>query len=209
MSSPRRLALFGGSFDPIHAGHLEVARRAREAFDLDRVILMPAARPPHKEGVTLAAPHHRLAMAALVAALEPWLAVSDLELLRAGPSYTYDTLVALPAAVGEPEGVERWFILGSDNLAGLADWYRAGELLALARPIVVLRDERDWQVDRGRFERLGPGVWERLRAGRLDLPPHPGRARRIRAALARGEESPQLLPAVSEYIRREGLYRSR
>lgn len=212
LSRPRRLALYGGSFDPVHRGHLFVARRAREAFSLDRVVLVPAARPPHKPGVRLAPGRDRLEMVRRTAAHEPWLDASGLELERPGPSYTYDTLVELPEAVGEdPDTVERWFLIGSDNLPGLPGWYRARELLELARPVVVWRGEEDPSIvgDEVR-EALGPELSARLEAGFLRVPPHPGSATRLREALRAGEtDHPDLLPEVADHIRARDLYRER
>ena len=205
MPAVHRLALFGGSFDPLHEGHLSVARRARGAFDLDRVVLVPAARPPHKAGVRLAPGADRLAMAELAAAEEPWLGTSGLELGRPGPSYTIDTVRALPAAVGA-EGAEVWFVIGSDNLPGLPGWRDVEALLALARPIVVWRGEGEPGLP-AEVEVLGVEARARLREGLLVVPPHPASATAIRAALARGERSPAHLPlAVADYVAGRGLY---
>lgn len=205
MTAPRRLALFGGSFDPLHEGHLFVARRAREAFDLDQVVLVPAARPPHKPGVRLAPGSERLAMAELAAAEEPWLHASGLELGRPGPSFTIDTVRELPAAVGA-EGAEVWFVLGSDNLPGLPGWREAEALLALARPIVVWRGEGE-PVLPEELESLSESARRRLREGFLAVEPHPASATSIRAALARGERRPAHLPAaVADHVAARGLY---
>ena len=175
---------------------------------MDRVVLVPAARPPHKPGVRLAPGEDRLAMVELAAQEEEWLSASGLEMKREGPSYTYDTLKALPQEVGEAEGVEPWFVIGSDNLAGLPGWYRVTELLELARPIVVWRGGGDPPgVPREVRERLGPKLSQRLLEGFLDVPPHPASATGLRAALGRGEQRPQHLPGpVADYIRGRGLY---
>lgn len=201
----RRLALFGGSFDPIHAGHLQVARLARRAFDLDRVVLVPAAKPPHKPGVRLAPDGDRMAMAELVAAREPWLAVSDLELRRAGPSYTYDTLLGLAEAVGEPAACDLWFVIGADNLPGLPGWHRAAELLQLARPIVVWRGHTAPALPAAVRARLEPAAADRLEAG-LVHSDHPASATAIRRALSMGETPEHLLPEVRDYLAARDLY---
>ena len=117
---PRRLGLFGGSFDPVHMGHLHVARVAQRARDLERVVFVPAARPPHKLERALAPGADRLAMLRLAIAGEPSWTVSDVELRREGPSYTVQTVRELALAVGEPADAEVWMILGSDNLPLLA-----------------------------------------------------------------------------------------
>lgn len=130
-----RLGLLGGSFDPIHLGHLRAAENAREALRLDRVLFVPAARPPHKAG-PLAAGWDRFTMACLATAGQPAFQVSDLELRREPPSYTVDTLERLAA---EQPGAELWLIMGSDTLAGVGGWRSAARLFELARLAVVCR----------------------------------------------------------------------
>ena len=162
MSAPatanRRLGLFGGSFDPIHGGHLYVARAAQRAHQLDRVIFVPAARPPHKPGRELASGPHRLAMVELAIAAEASWSACDLELYRPGPSYTIDTVLELPARVGEADDVELFLILGSDNLPGLPSWWRVDELLERVHPIVVPRGAQSASTA---GESTGAGPWPR------------------------------------------------
>lgn len=221
VTSPCRLGLLGGSFDPVHLGHLHAARTAQEARALDRVVFVPAARPPHKPGRSLAAGEHRLAMLRLAIDGQPGWTVSDLELSRSGPSYTIDTVRALPAELGEPEA-QVFLILGYDNLAGLPAWHEAHTLLTLAQPLVVWRaGEGPVATDGplasdGRPAELPPAVRSlppelvaRIREGLLPTPSAPGRATDLRAALARGETRLAELPAaVGEYIREHGLYRA-
>lgn len=207
MTPRRRLAFFGGSFDPVHTGHLHAARAARDAFRLDRIAFVPAARPPHKPGRALTGGWHRLAM--LNIALEPhpdWCA-SDLELTRDGPSYSIDTVRELPAALGEQDA-ELWLVVGSDNLAGLGSWRSIEALLALARPIVVAREGDPARLPDDLRERLSPSAVARLEAGLVRSPPAPGRGTDLREALERGEtDLPELPPGVEEYIRAWSLYR--
>ncbi|MCP3919857.1 MAG: nicotinate (nicotinamide) nucleotide adenylyltransferase [bacterium] len=218
MNDPIRLGLFGGSFDPVHTGHLHVARAAQEAFGLDRVVFVPAARPPHKPGKQLAVGEDRLAMLALAIAGEPTWELSSLELERTGTSYTYDTIVELPAAVDAPADCELYVILGSDNLPGLPTWHRAAELIARAQPVVVLRDEADLDTLIAVQEKLAPDLFARIEAGLLILPPAPGRASDLRARLAdvdprsgldpsRDPTLSLLPPGVWEYIVRQGIYK--
>ena len=136
----RRIGLFGGSFDPPHAGHLHVARAARGRFGLERVVFVPAAEPPHKPGRQLESGADRLAMLRLLLADEPGCETSDLELRRGGRSFTIDTVRALPAALGEPEDCEIYLLIGSDNLAGLPGWREARALLERVQPVVVRRE---------------------------------------------------------------------
>jgi nicotinate-nucleotide adenylyltransferase len=212
--SARRLGLFGGSFDPVHAGHLHAARAALAAFDLDRVVFVPAREPPHKPGRRLAAGEDRLEMLRLATRDEPRFLVHGLELSRSGPSYTIDTVRALPAALGEAEDVPIYLILGGDNLEGLAEWREAGALLDRVQPVVVHRAGEP----AGKFEapergleeierRLGRAAADKVRAGYLRLPPVPVSSSDLRARLpGLGPGVLDLPPAVFDYIRARGLY---
>ncbi|HVS17783.1 MAG TPA: nicotinate-nucleotide adenylyltransferase, partial [Planctomycetota bacterium] len=124
-----RVGVLGGSFDPVHAGHLHVARSAQSARALDRVVFVPARAPPHKPGARLASDAHRLAMLHLAVADEPRFEVATLELERPGPSYTLDTLRALPALLGLAEDARLFLLVGGDNLPGLPGWRGFDEIL--------------------------------------------------------------------------------
>ena len=131
-----KVGILGGTFDPIHLGHLEAATAAQTSLSLDRVMLLPSRTPPHRSTEPRASVFHRFAMAALAAA-ERGFTVSDLELRREGPSYTALTLEALhrdgfPAA-------ELFFITGSDAFADVATWYDYPRILQLANFVVVSR----------------------------------------------------------------------
>jgi len=189
----RRWALFGGSFDPVHYGHLALAELLRELEDLDRVLFVPARRSPHK-GSTAAAPRHRLAMLRLAVRGNPRLGVSDLELGRRGPSYTIDTVRTLAA---------RWqqrptLLLGGDALLDLPTWRESAALLGEARIVVFAR----------------PGAESaRSRARALGLPYHdvalvPTSSSMLRALLRRGLSIRYQVPEpVRRYIERHRLYR--
>jgi nicotinate-nucleotide adenylyltransferase len=204
-----RLGIFGGSFDPVHAGHLHAAHAARRAFDLDRVVFVPARDPPHKPGRALASGEDRLEMLRLATAGEPRFLVHGLELERPGPSFTIDTVRALPALLGE-HGALLFLILGSDNLAGLPTWRAAKELLERVQPIVVHR-EGDPGPAFGAIERaLGPEAARKCRAGYLALPPVEVSSTDLRTRLPGGGPDELDLPReVLEYIRRRGLYGTR
>jgi nicotinate-nucleotide adenylyltransferase len=208
-SRSRRIGLFGGSFDPVHAGHLHAAQAALESCALDRVAFVPALQPPHKPGRVLATGEDRLEMLRLATASEPRFLVLPLELARKGPSYTIDTVRALPAALGEPEDVPIFLILGSDNLVGLESWREAAALIERVQPVVVHRSEDPdgalVQIER----KLGHAAAERIRSGYLRLPPVPASSTAIRGRLSSGvapATEVELAPAVYEYIRAHGLY---
>jgi nicotinate-nucleotide adenylyltransferase len=131
-----RLILFGGTFDPIHHGHLVLARDALETLVADRVIFIPAAISPHKLALAPSPPSVRRDMVAAAIAGEERFTLDDRELSRPGPSYTYDTVVELRA---EFPGAELLYLVGFDNVAALETWYRYEDLERLARFIVLRR----------------------------------------------------------------------
>jgi nicotinate-nucleotide adenylyltransferase len=129
-----RVAVFGGSFNPIHFGHLLVADEACEVLALDRVLFVPASAPPHKLGLDLAPAPHRFRMTALAVSEHPRFAVSDVELARQGPSYTVDTLAALEG------GDELHLLIGSETFLDLLNWREPRRVVRLARLVVVPRN---------------------------------------------------------------------
>ncbi len=201
-----RLGLYGGSFDPIHTGHLAVAQRAREAFGLSQVWFLPASVPPHKLDKRLAGGRDRVCMLELALADLDWARVEPMELGREGPSYTHDTVEQV--AKGLPGGSEVFLILGGDNLPGLPGWYQAQELLESVQPIVLRREGDGPDPVEALRGRLPDSLLDKLRAGYLDRPPVPGCASDIRSAFGAGTpEGPLHLPhGVEDYIVRRGLY---
>ena len=198
---PGSVGVFGGTFDPIHHGHLAIAEEAREALGLERLVFVPAAVSPFKGDSEAAAPAHRLAMVEAAIAGNPAFSCSRLELDRPGPSYTVDTLAAM-APETNPESL--WFLLSSEALAGLPRWREPGRILDLARIAVV---------PRAGHERLGPDWAAAAFAGREDrfaflpgpLLPISGSVIRRRAAAGRSVR--YLVPdAVARYIKMYELY---
>lgn len=161
-----RIGLYGGSFDPIHVGHLAVAEDARVALGLSRVLVVPAARQPLKPLGQGAPAADRLAMVRLACADNPAFVADPVELERPPPSYTIDTVEALRTRFDEQ--VELWLILGADAARDLPQWHRAAELLALVQLAVVERPgvrvdfpalESALPALRGRYRRVeGPGL---------------------------------------------------
>jgi len=131
----RRIGLFGGSFDPIHNGHLILAREAIERLQLDFVVFIPARISPHKLDRHPAPPEIREAMIRAAIAGEPRFFISDCELRREGPSFTFDTVRSIR---GQTEA-ELFYLVGEDNLAKLHTWHRIGELRELARFVLLGR----------------------------------------------------------------------
>ena len=136
MNSPERIGVFGGTFDPIHNAHLDIARTAREQARLDRVVFVVSARPPHKSGDTFASAEDRYAMLEAAVAGDDGFEPSRIELDREGPSYTVDTLRALARLHA---GAALFLIIGLDSLLDLPKWKDPQGILALARLLAVPR----------------------------------------------------------------------
>lgn len=154
MGEPERVGIYGGTFDPIHIGHLAIAEEARLALKLDRVLIIPAARQPLKQQPQGASPEQRLAMARLACADNSAFHVADMELRRPPPSYSIDTLHTLRAELGPDTML--WLILGSDAAQDLSRWHRAEELGKLVQLCIVGRP--GYTLDRPALESVLPGL---------------------------------------------------
>lgn len=204
-----RIGVFGGSFDPVHVGHLLAAECCREQAGLDRVLFVPAATPPHKRDRALAAAEDRLEMLRLATGGHDAFEVDPLELDRGGVSWTVDTLAALAAS---RPGAELRLVLGPDALADLPSWREPERIVSLAEPLAVERESLDdvaaLAADRRLAAILGPDRLERLVAGRVRMPAVGIRASAIRERIAAGRSIRFLVPrAVEAYVTTHGLYR--
>ena len=137
MTSATRIGILGGTFDPVHLGHVETALAAQRALGLDRVLLMPSGAPPHRQQQPFASRFHRFAMVALAVTGTRPLEASDLEIGEAGPSYTFETLERLQA-IGMT-AAQMFFITGADAFAEIATWNRYPRVLDMANFAVVSR----------------------------------------------------------------------
>lgn len=215
------IGILGGTFDPIHYGHLRAAAEVRDQLRLDAVHLIPASVPPHRPAPAAPA-EARLAMTILGCVEFPGLVADDREILRPGPSYTVQTLQEMHE---ENPGRPLAMIIGSDAFSGIASWRRWEQLFTLAHFIVIDRPDRPFALDalepplKIQCERrltTDPMRLSRQLAGaviRLAVTPQPISATALRAALAAGAEARArirgLLPAaVLAYIERNQLYRS-
>lgn len=195
--APRRMGIFGGTFDPPHLGHLALADWAREALALDRVVFVPAARPPHKRGRRMSPAVHRVAMTRLAVRGNRAFGVSTLEVRRDGPSYTVDTLRVLTRAHG---GAALWLLMGEDSLREFPTWHAPGEILELARLAVAGRPGE--RAPR----RLAPAA--RRRVVWLHNPELQISSSTIRDRMRSGRSVRYLVPdAVVRYAETHGLYR--
>ena len=193
--------IFGGTFDPIHIAHLAVAEAARDTFGLRRVLFIPAAQPPHKPGRPITPVEHRLAMVEAAVAANPAFEVSRIEVDRAGPSYTVDTLAALCEA--DP-GDRLALILSAESYSELSTWREPRRILGLADLIVAPRDgyaEADPDLVPSQFPDA-PAAIAFLHGPYIRLS-----ASEIRARAAEGRSVRYLVPdAVAAYIGDHGLY---
>ncbi len=200
-----KIGVFGGSFDPIHYGHLWPVREARRRLGLDRVLYLPTASPPHKPGRQTAPAWSRFAMVELALLREEGMHVSALELTPGRPAYTVDSLARL---AGENPGDDLWLIIGGDNFIELPTWKSWRRLTELARLAVLVRPR-----DKARLEEGWPPELRRLAASdRVEFVANrPVRisSTRLRELLAAGEDPPpRTLPrVVLQYIRKYSLYR--
>ncbi|MFW6066107.1 MAG: nicotinate-nucleotide adenylyltransferase [Planctomycetota bacterium] len=200
------MVIFGGTFDPVHNGHLIVARAAAEACGIGKVMLIPSAQPPHKPPAGAFA-EHRLEMLRLAVAGEPMFEVSDTELRRSGPSYTIDTLRQLR---DELPGTRLYLLIGADMLADLPQWHRARDVVAEVDLIVAARNP--WQeqlpaVLKKLGEHFDAKTLERLSSSVVETPRVDISSTEIRRRLTKGLSVRYLLPeAVIDYIRRHELY---
>ncbi len=213
-----RAALFGGTFDPFHHGHLRMAIEVAEALDVARTILVPARLPPHKPGRPVSAPGHRLAMTRAGAEGIPGGSVSDWELAREGPSYTLDTILQFRRV--EPD-TDWLFLMGADSFAEVATWHRYRELLGACDFVLLPRPGQPGLPPSPEGVRIEKeesvcyrfrGATYRLPGGRRlfcpALPTLDISSSAIRDKVRAGKSIRGLVPpGVEEYIGRHGLYR--
>ncbi len=186
-----KLAIFGGTFDPIHSAHLVVAREAVAAFALDRVLFVPAARPPHKSGLTSTSFEDRYRMVELACGGEPKFEPSRIE-EGEGRSYSIHTIERIRATLAAEDRL--FFLIGADAFAEIATWHRWRDVIGGVEFIVVTRPGH-------RYEEPSGAV-----VHRLDTVALPVSSSEIRQRLAAGGRTEQLPAPVLDYIRRHRLY---
>lgn len=197
-----RLGVLGGTFDPVHRGHLVLAAAAHAELGLDRVLFVPAGQPWRKGDRAITSGEHRLAMLRLGLEGQGAFGIVTLELEREGPSYTADTLEALRR---ERPNEALFFILGEDALVDLPNWARPGRIQELAT-LVVARRAGTRRKDVEEVARRVPGLLDRVVW--LKMPPVEVTATGVRERVRRGLWIGDLVPpAVEAYIREHGLYR--
>lgn len=221
----QRIGLFGGTFNPIHTGHLLIASELRERFSLDSVIFIPAGIPPHKKKKEVINPFHRLRMVELAVAPYKYFTVSSIEVYRHGPSYSIDTVRALQNETGD--SAELFFITGIDAFLEISTWKHADRLLGLCNFIVIQRpgyrfDELKGiglpallgvssseleSLDRGEISRLSITMTAKSSLYLERITPCDISSTELRRLIHDGKEVKNLLPEkVMSYIIDQGLY---
>jgi nicotinate-nucleotide adenylyltransferase len=192
MTAKRKIGLFGGTFDPVHLGHIHLASLARDALDLDEVRFLPCRISPHKTASATVSGEERLEMLRLATADLPWAVTDDFELSRTGPSFSYLTAEAM--AESFPDARLFW-IMGGDQWDALARWAHPERLAACVEFVVLARG--------GDFPSPRPGYRLHVVHGQ-----HPASATAIREAISISDpEIPWLAPSVEKRIRLRGIYR--
>lgn len=198
-----RVGILGGTFDPIHNGHLMTAEAVRDEYDMEKVLFIPAAQPPHKLGRKISSAEDRYMMTVLATCSNPYFEVSDIELRREGPSYTVDTVRALIRASGGD--TDYYFIVGTDIIREIHTWERIEELLAICPFIAASRPGCRPDVERTR-ELLGDLGVRQIHL--LNTPELEISSTDIRERVAEGRSIKYIVPPeVEHYIYKKGLYR--
>ncbi|HOR86023.1 MAG TPA: nicotinate-nucleotide adenylyltransferase [Bacillota bacterium] len=199
-----RIGIMGGTFDPIHYGHLVAAEAARVEFCLEKVVFMPVGRPPHKQQQNITEPEHRYHMTVLATSSNSGFEVSRLEIDKEGLTHTFDTIIDLKRIYGE--GTDIYFITGADAVLELPTWHRVKELMALCKFIAVARPG----FDNLHLEQKMAEISSKYNADIIciEIPLLAISSTDIRNRIKNGRPIKYLLPeAVEMYIKEKGLYR--
>ena len=197
-----RIGVIGGTFDPIHVGHLIIAQEALTRLGLDQIVFVPAGTPPHKLDHPITDPEHRLEMVRLAVAGNERFSVSRIDIDRSGPCYTVDTIRLLQDAWSG--GTEIYFLIGADSLIDLPTWHRPDLLLRLCHVVALARP--GYQVDMAALEHRLPGIGCSIQL--IDAPTLDISATELRDRVRRGWSIRYLVPHdIESYIKRHCLYR--
>lgn len=201
----KTIILFGGSFDPIHIGHVEVARASLEKLNAEKVVFIPAKRSPHKHDDPGASAQDRIEMVTLAIENEKVFRVSPCEVTRAEPSYTLDTLKLFRQEY--PPETDICFLIGADTIIDLHRWYKVEELMNLCRLCTMYRgglNRPDFSILKGVFP---PERIAQLQNDIIETPLYDISSTEIRKRLAQGQSADKFLdPKVANYIRQNELY---
>ncbi|MDO8682243.1 MAG: nicotinate-nucleotide adenylyltransferase [Armatimonadota bacterium] len=195
------IGILGGTFDPIHYGHLIIAEESRLKFGLEKVIFVTAGDPPHKQDYTVSDAEHRYAMTVLATETNPFFECSRMEIERPGPSYTVDTILAFQEMVGQGTGI--YLITGADAVLEIPTWHQPERLLSLCKLITATRPG----CDLAELEKRVPAEYlERIIF--LEVPGIYISSTDLRARVQQSRSIRYMVPdAVEQYVARRQLYR--
>ena len=198
----KRVGIMGGTFDPIHIGHLVIAELVRDEFSLDKVVFIPAAEPPHKLNQKVTRAEHRYVMTEMAIASNPHFEISDIEMRRTGPSYTINTMTELVKDFGDDN--DFYFIVGADSILDLPNWDRVDDLLNLCHFVGTSRPGCIVDMEKMKAE-LGEIAGEKIHI--IETPELEISSTDIRRRLSKGTSIKYIVPAeVEEYIYKNKLY---
>lgn len=199
------MALFGGSFNPVHHGHLIIARSIAEALDVNEVVLLPTHSPPHKDARGLAQTEYRMEMVRLAVEGDPLFSVSDHDATCEGPSYTVKTIKHFRQNL--PEETELLWIIGADSLLELHTWFQVATLVTSCRIVTAHRPGSPLAELTTLEEMVGTEATRKLRSDVIDTPHIDISSTHIRKRVAQGQSIRYLVPTtVAEYINQHRLY---
>lgn len=201
----KRIGILGGTFNPVHNGHLAIAEAVRQQFGLGKIIFLPTAIPPHKPDTDLISARDRMLMLHLALQGHPEYKVSDVELKRGGKSYTVVTMQQLQEIYGP--GADIYLIIGADNLLEIAEWREIETLVQLCHFIIVTRPGFPLKKLEGENARWADKIIEKDKSNIIGLSV-PVSSSEIRKRVRQGKDIRKLVPEkVLNYIQRKGLYR--
>lgn len=197
------IGIMGGTFNPIHYGHLLICEHIREEFSLEKVLFVPAQIPPHKGSDGLIGTEHRMAMVELAVSSNPWFELSDVEMKMEGPSYTVETLKILTEEYGKDNRL--CLIIGADSLVQFSTWKRYEEILRMADLIVARRPDTNNRLLDMTIDRLREEHGARIHVSSTDI--YDFSSTRIRNRVKNGLSVKYMVPeTVERYILEHGLY---
>ncbi len=201
---PKRIAVMGGTFDPIHYGHLVAAEAVRDRFQLEKVIFMPTGNPPHKEYRKVSSREDRYLMTILATVTNPFFQVSDIELKRKGYTYTIDTLRELLNIYGED--AEIYFITGADAVMEILTWRNVEQVLSMCRIVSAFRPGYDIHQFRNKVLEIEKTYKNKVHL--IEVPALAISSTEIRNRIQNNRTIKYLLPEqVEKYILKKGLYK--
>ncbi len=201
--STKSILLYGGSFDPIHNGHIHIAREVYDQLDVDKVIFLPAGLPPHKVDRNMTPPMQRYEMVKLALEFEPAFSVSDYEVTMDGPSFTAHTLRYFRSQF---TGCRIFWLIGGDSFSQLAKWYKPDQIVDICTVVTVKRPGFELDIEPLKAKLTVEQI-DKLLAHVIDIPLTDESSTEVRRRVAAGEPIDDMVPkSVAEYIERNYLY---